>query len=334
MFLEESISFVYLATSVNQPNFCPSVTWNTDGVTIGNSSIVGTNPYGLFVNLNNTLFVVSQQYQRILIWSDGAINPYRNISGNLGTPYSIFTTVSGDIFVDNYVSYTAVYKWSLNSSNSSSNYAMTIPQSCYSLFVDISNTIYCAAYSSHKIVKKWLFDNSNTSSLAAGTGIGGNSGNQLYSPAGIYVDSNFNLYVGDSGNNRIQFFPFGRMNATTLVSSTTPGTIALYAPNGVVLDMNGYLFISDSSNHRIVGQGPTGFQCIIGCSGTSGSSTSQLSSPRQISFDTYGNLYVADQGNNRIQKFILASNSCSKFFFSFLLFELNVYAYHYLRSLL
>ncbi len=31
-----------------------------------------------------------------------------------------------------------------------------------------------------------------------------------------------------------------------------------------------------------------------------------------LSFDSYGNIYVTDTGNQRIQKFVLASNSCCK----------------------
>ncbi|CAF4380599.1 unnamed protein product, partial [Adineta steineri] len=73
----------------------------------------------------------------------------------------------------------------------------------------------------------------------------------------------------------------------------------------------GYLYISDCYDNRIIGSGPYGFRCLFGCTSVAGSSSNQLNYPRTFSFDSYGNLYVADQNNNRIQKFILASNSCS-----------------------
>jgi sugar lactone lactonase YvrE len=89
----------------------------------------------------------------------------------------------------------------------------------------------------------------------------------------------------------------------------------LNCPSGVILDGNGYLFISDSNNHRIVGSGPNGFRCIVGCSTVSGSSASQLSYPSDLKFDSYGNIYVTDEGNSRIQKFILIPNTTYRTYF-------------------
>jgi hypothetical protein len=52
--------------------------------------------------------------------------------------------------------------------------------------------------------------------------------------------------------------------------------------------------------------------CIVGCTGTTGIGNDQLSSPRDLKFDKYGNSYVIDQGNERIQKFMIQSpSSCS-----------------------
>lgn len=53
--------------------------------------------------------------------------------------------------------------------------------------------------------------------------------------------------------------------------------------------------------------------CIVGCTGTTGVGLKQLSAPRDLAFDSNGNLYVSDQGNNRIQKFLidLSSPSCA-----------------------
>jgi hypothetical protein len=55
-----------------------------------------------------------------------------------------------------------------------------------------------------------------------------------------------------------------------------------------------------------------GGSCIAGCSTTAGTGASQLNSPRDLGFDSQGNLYVSDQSNNRIQKFaIQLSSNCS-----------------------
>ena len=74
-----------------------------------------------------------------------------------------------------------------------------------------------------------------------------------------------------------------------------------------------YLFIVDSNNNRIVGQGPHGFRCLIGCDGSSGILSYPLDNPQTISFDNYGNIFVADKHNDQIQMFLLLNNSGSKF---------------------
>jgi hypothetical protein len=279
-------------------------------MTVANSTTVGSDSYGLFVSINNTLYAADLQNSRIQVWLQGSVNPDKTISSGLSKPFSVFATFSGDIYVDNGYSNGRVDKWPVNA-NSSVPF-MTIPNECFEIFLDLNDNLYCAIANLHQIVKKWLYDNATASVMIAGTGSSGSAANQLNEPYGIFVDVNFNLYVADSGNNRIQIFPLGESNAITVAGNGAPGTITLNSPNQVTLDAIGYLFISDTFNNRIIGSGPYGFRCLLGCTTTSGSASNQLYWPGIFSFDTYGNFYVVDQKNSRIQKFILASNSCSK----------------------
>ncbi len=165
----------------------------------------------------------------------------------------------------------------------------------------------------HQVVTKSLNSGSNALKIVAGTGSAGSTSNMLYNPRGIFVDTNFDLYVADYSYNRIQLFQLGQLNGITVAgnrSSTT--TITLSYPTGIVLDADKYLFIVDYSNHRIVGSGPTGFRCLVGCSGP-GSASNQLSLPWSLSFDSYGSMFVTDLNNNRIQKFVLSTNSCGMY---------------------
>jgi len=279
-------------------------------MTIANISIVGQQPFGLFVSINNTLYVADQADSRVQVWLQGSVTPDKTISGGFYSPYSVFATYSGDIYVDNGVSNGRVDKWPINA-NSSVPF-MTTPSHCFGIFLDLIDNLYCAVTYSHQIVKKWLYDNATASVMIAGTGSSGSAANQLNLPAGVFVDVNFNLYVGDCGNDRIQMFALGQFNAITVAGNGASGTITLNCPSGITFDANGYLYITDTYNNRIIGSGPYGFRCLFGCTTTVGSAANQLYYPRSLSFDTYGNLYVVDQYNNRILKFILATNSCSK----------------------
>ncbi len=244
------------------------------------------------------------------MWFNNSINPTRTISGDLLQPWSLFVTTSGDIYVDNAGWNNQVSKRTLNTNSSFD--AMYIGAACYGLFVDINNTLYCSLHDLNQVVAKSLNNNSNTTIIVAGTNQSGSTSNLLHYPEGIFVDINFDLYVADYKNNRIQLFHLGQLNATTVAGNKSSNpTITLNGPAGIVLDADGYLFIVENNKNRIIGSGPNGFRCVAGCSGN-GSASNQLSGPQTLSFDSYGNMFVTDWGNSRIQKFILLTNSSGK----------------------
>jgi hypothetical protein len=228
--------------------------------------------------------------------------------------YQPFVTINGDVYIGSaypyYYWYYYVIKWTINTT-SNILYSNT-GQECTGIFVDVSNTLYCSITDLHEVTKIWLGDSTNTWTTVAGTGSYGSTASMLYSPRGIFVDINFDLYVADFYNNRIQLFQLGQSNALTVAGNGVSGTITLYYPSGVVLDADKYLFIVDHNNNRIVAEGSNGFRCLFGCSG-GGSASNQLSYPYSMAFDSYGNIFVADSSNNRIQKFILATNSCGNY---------------------
>ncbi len=114
----------------------------------------------------------------------------------------------------------------------------------------------------------------------AGINLPGSSSNRLDGPAGIFVDINFDLYVADSTNSRIQLFHLGELNGTKIVMKGL--TSPLKDPRGVVIDGDGYLYIVDSSpNSRIVGEGPDGFRCLVECL-VSGPGPNHLNSPQKL----------------------------------------------------
>lgn len=248
----------------------------------------------------------------VLVWLEDNINSTRTISKGLAYPYSLFVTASGDIYVANSEHNYRVDKWAIDANISIP--VMDVEATCYDLFIDIVGTIYCSQYDLHQVVKKSIDDNSEESSkVIAGTGCAGFTSNTLYYPQGIFVDINLDLYVADRYNHRIQLFHQEQFTGITKAGMGAPGTITLDYPAAIVLDGNKYMFIVDSYNNRIVGDGPTGFRCVVGCSGSFGRASNQLNEPLSMAFDSYGNILVVDHGNFRVQKFTLSTSLCSKY---------------------
>lgn len=219
--------------------------------------------------------------------------------------------MSGDIYVDTFNSMGGVSKWTTNLTVGI--LTMRTCQKCWDLFVDISNTLYCSLGGRHQVIAKSLNYSINAFTIVAGTGSADIAPNNLDNPRGIFVDINFDLYVADCGNDRIQLFHSGKLFGITVAGSGSSNfTTTLDCPTGIILDADNYLFIVDHNNHRIIRSQSTGFGCLIGCSGFSGSASNQLNAPWSLSFDRYGNIFVTDQGNSRIQKFIRTINSSGK----------------------
>jgi sugar lactone lactonase YvrE len=68
----------------------------------------------------------------------------------------------------------------------------------------------------------------------------------------------------------------------------------------------GAVYVAEEQNDRIIRwvKGATQGSVIVGGNGRGGQSN-QLRVPIGLSFDRHGNLYVADLGNQRVQKFNL-----------------------------
>ncbi len=108
---------------------------------------------------------------------------------------------------------------------------------------------------------------------------------------GVALDSSGNIYVSDSGNNRIvKLDP----NGTQLNNFIADNLLA--TPYNIALDSSGNIYVADSGNNRIVKMDSTG---AVLTNFTAGDS---LNGPQGVALDSSGNIYVADFGNNSIVK--------------------------------
>jgi hypothetical protein len=114
------------------------------------------------------------------------------------------------------------------------------------------------------------------------------------------VDSSNNIYVADTGNNRIQKFNSSGTFLTKWGSNGT-GNGQFDSPNGISVDSTGNVYVADTNNNRIQKFSSTGV--FIDSCGSAGTGDGEFSGPQDVAADASGNIYVADTGNERIQKF-------------------------------
>ena len=288
-----------LAVSYNRPNLSFCASWNENATTLADVNWVGHQPAAIFVNDQNAIYVANRENGYILIWKNGSSIPSQNISGNWSNPWSLFITTDGNIYVD---------KWASNTTYSVP--VMNVKSSCTGLFVDMNDNLYCSSMNSHRVLKTALNDNKMLSITIAGTGCPGPVSNMLDHPHGIFVDNNFNLFVADTHNNRIQLFALNQSSGITVTGFGGIVYFILNKPTSIVLDAGGSMFIVDSYNHRIIRSVPNGFKCLVGCSGNNGDKSNELNTPQKMAFDPNGNILVTDFNNHRIQRFLLDINSC------------------------
>lgn len=322
LFLKKIDLLILVDVSFHQPILCPRTTWNPNGSTFATIADVNRYPNSIFIDKSDTIYVAANEQHSVVkwTWENGTFTKSIDTT-NLNYPYGLFVSTSGSIYVDNAVQNKRVDRWFSNGTRDSP--MMNLSSCCYGLFLDHNDTLYCSVMAEDVILKKSLGSAPNLPvTFAAGNRTKGSTAELLDGPYGIFVDSYLNLYVADSNNHRIQRFNSASTAGMTLLDNGPSSNIHLNHPTAVTMDANGFLYICDSQNHRIVGQGPNGFRCIVGCTGSNGSAENQLNAPSSFSFDSHGNIYVSDRFNHRIQKFLLAKNSCKKF-----VYQLNFYVY-------
>ena len=163
----------------------------------------------------------------------------------------------------------------------------------------------------------------NIITAIAGTGTQGSSGDggssssaQLKYPRGVSLDISGNVYISDTGNNKI------RMVTSTGIITTFAGTgtmgssgdggaatsAQLNSPFGVSVGISGIVYIADYGNYKIRIVSSTGIITTIAGTGTAGSngdggasSSARLNNPAGVWVDTSGKVYIADNGNNKIR---------------------------------
>jgi len=232
-----------------------------------------TLPYGTAVDAAGNLYIADAGGQRVFkVNTDGVIHTLagngsvgsggdggQSIFAQLFFPSGVAVDASGNLYISDYGNHRIRKITPAGFISSISLFVLNPAQ----IVVDGNSRFLVADYGSH-VIRRGLAD--GTFSIIAGTFNSGFSGDgglaknaALSKPVGVATDADGNIYIADTGNNRI------RKVTPTGVISTVAGngsagfsgdgglatSATLASPGGLAVDAVGNLYIADTNNSRI-----------------------------------------------------------------------------------
>jgi uncharacterized protein (TIGR03437 family) len=196
-------------------------------------------------------------------------------------------------------------------------------------------------YFSSSINCVFKLSTSGVLTLVAGNSRAGFSGDggpavaaQLNSPQGLVFDSSGNLYIADSGNNRVRivnpqgiistFAGNGQFSVTSSPGTFNDGGPAVQAllhnPMGLAIDGSGNIYIADTGDNlirevttdgNITSIAGDGYPSYYGDPTTtvapippSPANVAEVNHPEDVALDSSGNIYIADTANGRVREIV------------------------------
>jgi sugar lactone lactonase YvrE len=194
----------------------------------------------------------------------------------------------------------------------------------FSVVFDKKGNLYISINGDSKVSKVEFY--TGKISTVAGTGEAGFTGDgdlaknaQLANPTGLALDGKGNLFIADTGNERIRKVDLNTGIITTIAGTGETGfkgdgdlakNARLANPLGLAIDKKGDLFVVDRGNNRVrkidMSSGVISTVAGTGEAGFSGDGSlatkAKLANPTGLAFNKEGDLFVVDRGNNRIRK--------------------------------
>ncbi|MGA8102850.1 MAG: choice-of-anchor D domain-containing protein, partial [Candidatus Acidiferrales bacterium] len=186
--------------------------------------------------------------------------------------------------------------------------------------VDSAGNLYIADFNNNRVR---VVNANGIITTVVGDGTQGYAGDggaatsaELGFPLGVAVDSADNLYIADSYNSRIRKVDNNGIITTVAGDGTSlysgdggPATSAGLSVWSVAVDSAGNLYIADPVNSRVREVGANGIITTVAGDGTQGyagdggaATSAELNTPQGVAVDSAGEIYIAEEGNNRVRK--------------------------------
>ena len=185
----------------------------------------------------------------------------------------------------------------------------------FGVAVAVDGTIYVADAGESNRIRKVAPDGTVTTLAGGAEGVSDGSGAvaSFNTPSGLALANDGNLYVADTGNNRIRrVTPEGQVS--TVAGDGNAGYVdgpasqaRFNGPMGIAVDAHGNIYVADTYNDRIRMITTDGQVSTIAGAGTPGyadgdRTTALFDTPSGVAVATDGSIIVADTGNDRLRK--------------------------------
>lgn len=268
------------------------------------------NPWGLYVDDDQTVYVADCSNHRIMVYNHGVTTGRVLFSHNakeeqqtqLNGPKDLTIDKTNKSFIISDYNNERIVRWCLQSNAKVETIVSNTR--CHGLAIDDRGFLYVVDENKHEVRRYKMGENQGT--IVAGGNGQGHGLNQLSNPTYIFVDKKYSVFVSDTNNHRVMKWREGAKYGTIVAGSQSQGDglNQLSYPYGIVVDALGTLYVADCLNNRIMSwiQGHTEGSVFVG-GRIPGTQLNELCGPVGLSLDVQGNLYVSESRNNRVRRF-------------------------------
>jgi len=213
-----------------------------------------------------------------------------SIGTGLKTPASVALDVTGDLFIADSESNTV---WEITAGNTTPVSIGTGLSAPEGVATDGAGNVYIADTGNSRIVMVPVVSGalSNSAQTVLVSGTTSIAGSTLKSPAGLSADAQGNLYIADTGNNRIVFLPQNNDWDVNLAFTLGSG---FNSPLATTATTSGLVYIADSGDGKVYSIPYPGATAPLTLVATG------FNDPSALRTDAAGDLFVVDKGNTQV----------------------------------